>query len=112
MRREPRETVTFGWPSQPDAAAMAAVAQERSRSHCKSRRRSGLQGGPIEGSPAMVCKGMAETPTTSPQNAVEPQDPESKDLDLGGAVASGIKWKLASQLVSEGSRVVVTVILA
>ena len=33
-------------------------------------------------------------------------------LDIGGAVASGIKWKALTQVVSEGSRVVVALILA
>jgi O-antigen/teichoic acid export membrane protein len=56
--------------------------------------------------------GMAELQTTSASAAAESAELESRELDIGGAVASGIKWKVASQLISEGSRVVVTVILA
>ena len=38
-------------------------------------------------------------------------DPEDA-LDIGSAVATGIKWKMITQVVSEGSRVIVSLVLA
>jgi O-antigen/teichoic acid export membrane protein len=39
-------------------------------------------------------------------------DSDPKVLDISGSVATGVRWKMLTQVVSEGSRVVVTVILA
>lgn len=37
---------------------------------------------------------------------------EIESLDISGAVATGIKWKVITQVVSESSRVIVTLVLA
>ena len=59
----------------------------------------------------MVTAAMAQEPTSSPPSTVEATDSEQKSLDIGGAVATGIKWKALTQVVSECSRVVVTLVL-
>jgi PST family polysaccharide transporter len=55
---------------------------------------------------------MASEATPAPPVPREPQDVIDETVDIGGAVATGIKWKAITQVVSEGSRVLVALILA
>ncbi len=54
----------------------------------------------------------------APDSSSAPAPPElvstnpDESLDIGGAVATGLKWKVITQFVSEGSRVVVALVLA
>ncbi len=54
---------------------------------------------------------MAQEPNSSPPTDEQATDSEQKSLDIGGAVVTGIKWKVLTQVVSEGSRIVVTLVL-
>jgi PST family polysaccharide transporter len=55
---------------------------------------------------------MASEATPAPPVPRDAREGLDESLDIGGAVAIGIKWKALTQVVSEGSRVLVALILA